>query len=41
LKKPVEHGQGRIELDVEPLPVGALAGLGLEAADLERELGHA
>jgi hypothetical protein len=37
----VENGERRIEVDVEALPIGALATLGLEAPHLERELRHA
>ena len=36
LEQPVEHRQRRVEVDVEGVPVGPLARLGLEAADLER-----
>ena len=40
LQQPVEDGERGVELDVEGLPVGALALLGLEAPHLERELSH-
>ena len=40
LQQPVEDRERGVELDVEGLPVGALAFLGLEAADLERVVGH-
>ena len=38
LQQAVEHRERRVELDLELLPVGALARLGLEAPDLERVL---
>ena len=40
LQDPVEDRERGLEVDVELLPVGALAALGLVAADFERVLGH-
>jgi len=40
LEDPIEDGERGLELDLELLPIGPLAALGLIATDFQRVLGH-